>query len=331
MAITDSWGYAGDIDAPEWAKLMPYAAGGQYGVKDFAAWRPTIGGSGDRAVTIAAGLGWGHGVMDTNGSSVTLNLPSVASGSRWDLIVARRIWSTGVTSFQRVAGTSTKALPNRLNTPGTEDEQPIALARVTAGSASVVELIDLRCIPGDSGLLAFNELALQYLNRVGTSIRIGTVDWFRVVSAVGNASWVRTGDTPLFFEGRFRRSDGQQVINNGTTLLKWQTIPSNAPGWTSGQGTSGAYVTLPAGLYMVSASVKMNFGSNAYVQLVLSPQGGVVMSTDSNEIQTPPGYSEVSTGIFLWVTTPTNVIVQLLANAGGSMRLDGYVRVLKVG
>lgn len=197
MAITDSWGYAGDIDAPEWARVIPLAGGSDYGVFSYSDWRPTIGGAGDRAVTVAAGLGWGHGVMDTNGAPVTLNLASVVSGSRWDLIVARRVWSTNTTSFQVVTGGTAQSIPTRLTVPGTNDEQPIALARVQSGSTTVAQLIDLRCIPGNSGLVAFNDLALSYLTRVGTQVRIGGTLWQRIVNTLGSVVWstLPVGDT----------------------------------------------------------------------------------------------------------------------------------------
>lgn len=190
MAIVESWGYDGDVTAAEWAQLLPYAAGMQYGVKTFGSWRPTIGGAGDRAVTIGAGFGWGHGVVDRNDAPVTLNLPSVSTGSRWDLICARRVWASGgSTTFERVSGTLTPTIPTRLNSPGVEDEQPIALARVQAGNSAVAELYDLRCLPGDSGLEAFHELALQYLTRDATQVVIGTRRWKRRIDALGTSFW----------------------------------------------------------------------------------------------------------------------------------------------
>lgn len=187
MAIT-SVGYDGTVTDNQWATLAPSVGVAKYGVAGYSDWRPTIGGAGTRPVTIAAGSGWGYGVRDTNSAPVTLNLSSVPSGNRWDLIVANRNWGTSTTTFAVVEGGSAKQIPARENTPGTEDEQPIALARVAAGSSTVQELVDLRVQPSTGGAVAHDPLALQYLSEIGSVIRIGDTEWTRKSDA-GTPTW----------------------------------------------------------------------------------------------------------------------------------------------
>jgi hypothetical protein len=243
VAITDSWGYAGDVTAPEWARSIPNVGMSQYGVAGYGDWRVTAGGGGDRAISIAAGLGWGHGVTDINVGTVVLNVPSVASGSRWDTVVARRVWGTGTTSFQLVTGTSARSIAGaRTNTPGTDDGQPIALARVVAGSSTVAEIVDLRCIPGDGGIVAFDSAALQYLSRVGTVARIGNVRWERITATNGTPTWAKVDVTP--------DTGWVDVIRNSAWTWSWGQVRRVGPiisirlvaaatyfgGWNPGDG-----------------------------------------------------------------------------------------------
>lgn len=282
MAITNSWGYAGTIDAAQWAKLAPYALGMQYGVKGFADWRPTIGGAGDRAVTLAEGAGWGHGVMDVNDAPVTLNLPAVAADSRWDLIVARRVWGTKRTTFERVAGSTVKQIPTRLNTPGTEDEQPIALARVAAGSATVAELIDLRCTPGDSGLGAYDKLALQYLTRPSTRVVVGNVEWRRVVDSMGLPSWAAYDITP--------DTGWVEGIRNGGWVFGWcqfRRIGSlvfyriNA-GRTLGWSATNNLCAIPQGFRPDADHYQGSTHKDGPAEFAFRPNGNVDASGNSN-------------------------------------------------
>lgn len=190
MAIT-SVGYAGTITDANWRRMATAAVGSLYGVDDATSWKVTPG-VGDRAVRIATGGGFGLGVRDVSDAVVTLTLPTVPSGSRWDLIVMHRDWGTKVSQFQSIQGGATEALPARDAGFGTQNDQPIALVRVAAGNTVVQDIIDLRCIPGDGGVFAFHALALSYLDRVGTSVRIGDAVHDRVVNALGNPVWVST-------------------------------------------------------------------------------------------------------------------------------------------
>lgn len=188
MPIT-SVGYEGTVNEAQWAELIALAGGRQYGVAGAPDWKVAVGGA-DRQVRVAAGRGFGFGVLDNSTTETVLSLATVSSGSRWDLVCARRNWGTNATSFAVVTGSATRALPGRAQTPGTLDEQPIALARVQAGQSQVAEIVDLRVWGGDGGIFATDPLVLQYLNRVGTSVRIAGVDWRRVLDMYDNPTWV---------------------------------------------------------------------------------------------------------------------------------------------
>lgn len=189
MAIT-SVGYAGTVDDTEWPLVTRYAGGATYNVAgsgDFAA----TPGVGDRAVQIAAGTAAGHGVVDVSDGPVTLLLPSVSSGDRWDLIGLERDWASGVSSIVRVAGSASKAIPSRPDDPGVEDVQPLWLVRVRAGQTTVQEFVDLRVWVGDGGAFANDDLVRSYVTRVGTVLTIGSDVWSRVIGSTGAAEWSR--------------------------------------------------------------------------------------------------------------------------------------------
>ena len=187
MSIT-SQGYAGTIEDDDWAEMIPQVGVSRYGVAGITDWKVSIG-AGTRQVQVAAGVGFGRGVRDVSSTQETLTLGTVPTGSRWDLIVARRNWSTGATTFEVVAGGSSKALPARTTTPGVVDEQPIALARVTAGQASVQEIVDLRIIPANGVAVGFDPLARSYMAWPGTQLLIDGVLWTRQVNALGSSEW----------------------------------------------------------------------------------------------------------------------------------------------
>lgn len=182
-----SIGYAGSISAAEWPEFSWNLVGGYSigGPGDMLV-TPAVG---DRTIAIADGLAVGCGVEDVCTSLSNIALPA---GTRWDLIALRRNWGTGETTIVRVEGTATKALPGgRESTPGTLDDQPIALVRVAAGSTAIQEVVDLRVWAGDGGVFARDELVLSFLTRLGTRVRIGDYTWTRVLDAMGAAKWIK--------------------------------------------------------------------------------------------------------------------------------------------
>lgn len=191
VTIADSVGYEGTVDEPDWARLMAYAGGRQYGVVGEGDWKVTAG-TADREVRIAPGVGFGSGVLDRTTTAASLILPAPSSGSRWHLVTVRRDWGANESSFESVAGgTGTAQIPTRETTPGTADDQPIALVRVQAGQSQVVEIRDLRVWGGYGGAFAADELALQYLTQLGTIISVAGTVWRRELNTLGNPVWVK--------------------------------------------------------------------------------------------------------------------------------------------
>lgn len=197
MAIT-SHGYTGAVNNVQWAG-MAGSLGFDYVAKGPNDCKASAVGSATRTVRIAAGVIAGGGVIDYVDAPVDIVLPNVTTGSRWYLIVADRTWqTTNATVFTYVAGTAVKQLPARTTGFGTKDQQPIALVRIAAGQTIPAEVIDLRVVGSNNGVMVgFDTLALEYLNSVGTVVRIGATEWTRGLSALGGApAWSPRTDSP---------------------------------------------------------------------------------------------------------------------------------------
>lgn len=187
-------GYAGEITDDNWRVMATATIGAMYGVDDFASFRATAG-SGDRAISLAPGGAFGLGVRDFSDAPITLTGAPVSTGSRWDMVVLRRDWDAGTTTPLIITGSATKVLPTRNTGFGAVNDQPIALVRFAAGQSVAQEIVDLRCIPGDGGVVAFDPLTLTYLDRVGTQVRIGDTLWTRTVNGAGSPLWIPTDVT----------------------------------------------------------------------------------------------------------------------------------------
>ncbi|MDQ1053167.1 hypothetical protein QE394_001095 [Arthrobacter sp. SORGH_AS 212] len=192
-----SYGYDTTVDKPygeaAWADAHPSVGTARYGVRSPLDWKVTAVAGQDRTVSINAGRGFGHGVTDKTVENDTIQLATIASGSRWDLIVARRDWTptAGMTKFEKVSGGSTAAIPGgRIVGPGNIDDQPLALVQVTAGQTQPTAIIDLRTWSGDGGAIVANhDLVRSFLNSVGTRLQINGADWLRVVGANDTPEW----------------------------------------------------------------------------------------------------------------------------------------------
>jgi hypothetical protein len=205
MAII-SVGYDGAVTESQWSEMIKKIGSAEYGVVGLNDWKVTTVTSADRTVSIATGNGWGHGVYDQNTAAVQIQLDTVSSGSRWDLIVMKRDWTGvgGVSAFAKVNGTSTKEIPSgRTKGPGIIDEQPLALVQVTAGQTTPTAIVDLRCWAGNGGLVINDELALSYLDSLASSVLInGSGKTFnRIIGPDGNPLWTSSaaaGYIPMF-------------------------------------------------------------------------------------------------------------------------------------
>jgi hypothetical protein len=230
MAIT-SVGYDGIVNEIQWSEMIKKVGTSDYGVVGVGDFKVTGLAGVDRGVSIAAGKAWGHGVYDTSTAPVTLQLDTVASGSRWDLIAIRRDWTGtgGATTVVKVNGTSARVIPTgRAIGPGVTDEQPLALVQITAGVAAPTAFLDLRVWAGTGGMIADNWLALTYMEALGTQLFTNNDGkrYLRTIGADGNPAWTASapdGYIPLFgaataLDGGIPAVGSSFLVQTGTTV-----------------------------------------------------------------------------------------------------------------
>lgn len=178
-----------------WADAHPSIGLATYGVRSPLHWKVTAVAGQDRTVSINAGQGFGYGVTDKTYENETIQLDTIASGSRWDMIAVRRDWTptAGQTKFVKVNGGASAVIPGgRQASPGGIDDQPIALVQVTAGQTQPTGFIDLRTWAGDGGgLVAAHDLVRSFLGKTGTRLWIDGVEWIRVSGANDTPEWRR--------------------------------------------------------------------------------------------------------------------------------------------
>jgi hypothetical protein len=170
------------VNEIKWAKAHPHIGASHYGVEGPGDYAVSAHPSTPYAVNVAAGKAWGRGVFDDSDGIETVTCAAPAAGTtRWDLICVRRNWGPvagGPSTVTSVPGGTVRAIPgDRQNTPGTLDDQPLALVQWTAGQTQPTAIADLRCWAGNGGMLAKDELALSYLGQLGASVKIGTDHW----------------------------------------------------------------------------------------------------------------------------------------------------------
>lgn len=204
MAIT-SVGYDGTVTEVQWAQMISAVGSSTYGVAGVNDWKVSVHPTLDKGINIAPGTGYGHGIFDISDATATITGAALASGTRYDMVVAKRDWTGagGVTTFRIITGSSSRTMPNRQKTPGSIDEQPIALVRFDAGQTKASAIVDLRVWIGPGGAMAVDDMALGYLQDPGARVMIGGVDWTCTVVG-GSATWSKAatiGYIPLFGVG----------------------------------------------------------------------------------------------------------------------------------
>ena len=214
-------GFKGSVNDVRWARLIPRAGSAPYGVVKVGDCKVTAA-AGDRAVSVAGtgtdGGCWGWGVFCEFNASTTLTLTAPTTGSRWDLIALRRDWNTRTVTPIVIPGSASRDIPGaRKQGPGVLDDQPLALVRVTAGSSAVAEIVDLRCWAGQT-IVAADTLALNFLDYLGTSVRVGAVTYDRVLDAKGAEVWART--TAGGAIGYVRQSGFREPPGNGGNICE---------------------------------------------------------------------------------------------------------------
>ena len=190
MAIT-SVGYDGSINETQWAIMAPRMSM-PYWVEDVDALKATILKDKDRTISLNPGRFGGQGVMDQSTAVEEIAFAPVASGNRYDLVVARRNWQGdgGTTTLEAIEGSTTKKIPSFNRGPGLLDDQLLYLVHLQAGRTTPVSVIDLRGFGLNSRVQLFDPLALEgYNNWPGLQAQIGREEYTLQV----DRTWVRTG------------------------------------------------------------------------------------------------------------------------------------------
>jgi hypothetical protein len=194
---TTNVGFKGPITSAQLPTMLTkgvkYAAGSAGALKVTA-------GVGTRVLSVAAGSVWGDGILSTWDAPTSLTGTSVASsGYRWDTVYIKRTWQplsspTGKAEIRLQAGTASKAISGRATSVGTgAADQPLALVRFDYNSNVVTEIVDLRVWGEHGGLYANNVEVLQYINEAGARVRIGDLQYDRIVDPTSGAlSWATT-------------------------------------------------------------------------------------------------------------------------------------------
>lgn len=262
MPIT-SVGYDGSINETQWSIMAPRLSM-PYWVADMDTLAATIIKDADRTVELSPGPFGGVGVMDTLDAPERVTFEPVASGDRYDLIVATRDWQGvgGSTSLRVIKGGTKKAVPNFSRAPGTYDDQLLHLVRLQAGRTAPVAIYDLRGFGLNSRVQINDAMALEgYKNWPGMQAQLGREEYTLQV----DRTWVRTGlisaVSPAY---RLRLRKSKKISYGGG-------LKSVGPGWSvSGDNTMGLKVlsngkvrVTKAGIYSFSTNV-FNYGTEKH-------------------------------------------------------------------
>jgi len=230
-----------------WQEMFPQIGAATYGVRSPGDWKVTKVSGADRTVSIAAGRGWGLGVIDKTVANDTIQLDPIASGSRWDLIAVRRdpTPTGGESKFIKINGGASAVIPGaRLSGPGIHD-QPLALVQVIAGQTQPGSVIDVRCWAVNGGMVARDTLALTYLNQLGTEVYIDGEIWRYVPGLNDIPEWVRS--LPL----------------NGAG-----DVSTFGPGWTALTSSHKPRLRTQGNMVHLIGGVKRNGGNAGYILAV---------------------------------------------------------------
>lgn len=244
-------GYDGTVDETQFAEILHrYSV---VGAEDFKATTQ----AGDRIVAISDGVALGPGTRDVATAIPNIQFAS-ASGTRWDLVALRRDWQPpgGASSIAIIQGGSTKGYPtvgtaatNWNRRQGIMDDQPLYLQEVNG--TLLGQRVDLRTWAGHGGVVAKDDLARTYLERIGSRVKIAGMVWSYELGANDIAGWVNeNGSGPwvnLTLLGGWV-SNGiakARTVNGGAFVqvaldVRYAAGPSIYEGWI--------IATLPAGL-----------------------------------------------------------------------------------
>lgn len=191
MTITN-YGFDGTVDEVQFAKMARhFGSDSEFPADDD--FKPTVSGSADRTVLFAPGQAYGDGVLTVSDAAASKQLAPVGSGSRWDTIVLRRVWTPpgGTTTLVAVQGTATMALANGVQSaPGDQADQVICLARVQAGQSLVQEIRDYRL--RSSRVIQAPSLPAVRPPRLGMEVVLpDRTRWRRELGDSFNPAWIK--------------------------------------------------------------------------------------------------------------------------------------------
>lgn len=150
-----SVGYDGAIAEAEWSQLLAPYLGADDVVARSGDFRVTA--TTGMSVQVATGTAHSFGVTDVSDAAENIQIAAPTNGTRYDCIVLRRDWSGqsvtpsgaptgGRTAVAVVQGGSAQTVPTLRRSGGTITEQPLALVKATAGTATVQVVDDLRAV-----------------------------------------------------------------------------------------------------------------------------------------------------------------------------------------
>lgn len=226
-----NFGFKGTVSSAETPQVL--GNGSLYSVAGKGDLKVTAGGTGDRAVTVAAGAAWGDAVLSKWTTGANLNCAANSTGAtRYDTVVIRRAWTpagtpTGTATLMVLTGGSSGTIAATRTTDRgvTTSDQPIALVPVPTGSAVVGTPSDLRCWTGEGGGLVAEALgALQYMGSKGSQVQIGSVVYTRLEDGAGTLYWERTAPLPAAYETFGSVVPGITVPTSALPTLDGKTI-----------------------------------------------------------------------------------------------------------
>lgn len=244
MAIT-SYGYGGTVEESAWARLAP-RLGVPYWVKDSGSLVASIDTAKDRAIVLAPGEFGGTGIFDVSNAVESVQFDPISSGTRFDMVVARRDWQgvSGKTTFSVIKGGKMMVLPTYNRNPGVIDDHPLYLVELRAGQSRPAAIYDLRGFGANGKVIVNNKLAMDYYNEYpGLELQVGR----EIYTVRGGRTWMRTGLEPHTTYGR-----DEYYVRFNTGLV---TFPDGGgkgrkpvtKGWAANAGDNAMGVSLKAG------------------------------------------------------------------------------------
>jgi hypothetical protein len=252
MAVTHTTvGFKGTVGQSEEAQRLA-RLGPRFTVGSATDWLLSAS-SGDRTVTIAPGSGQACGVQDRTVAADTLQLPANnATSERFDLIVARFLWTDPVTpvAFAFVQGTAGAGAPpvaGLVRTPGSQYDGVLGVVRVAPGQGTLTanDVFNLG-LTGTSGALNGGPAAARYLNALDTAD--GDQLWLPPTTVLperligrSRGTW-RQQSPPIIgtFFGQFVNlpdagdGTGNEVWGSDPQQLGWVDVPDVGVPWKTG-------------------------------------------------------------------------------------------------